>query len=115
MASSFQSRKAAAVVVLMLLDSEEKSRRKQKYRRVWVRGWIARRQELGGFHRIVRVVHARYEHDYKEYTRHEDGCGPGMWSILIASFLCFVFSFDWLKLERCVTLLHVMSQIVDTR
>ena len=56
MASSVQRRKALAVVVLMLLDYEEKSRRKQKNSRVWVEGWIARRQELGAFPRIVREL-----------------------------------------------------------
>jgi len=38
----------------MLLDGEEKARIKRRSRRVWVRGWVARRQELGAVHRIVR-------------------------------------------------------------
>ena len=71
MASLVQRRKAAAVVVLMLLDSEEKSRRKQKNRRVWVRGWIAKRQELGAFHRTVRELAMEDTSAYKEYMRRD--------------------------------------------
>ena len=40
----------------MLLDAEEKARIKRRNRPVWVRGWIARRQEMGKFHRIAREL-----------------------------------------------------------
>ena len=52
--ASLSKKKALGVLALMLLDGEEKARIKRRNRRVWVRGWIARRQEMGAFHRIVR-------------------------------------------------------------
>ena len=55
--ASLSKKKALGVLALMLLDGEEKARIKRRNRRVWVRGWIARRQEeMGAFHRIVRDI-----------------------------------------------------------
>jgi len=49
-------KKALGVLALMLLDGEEKAHIKRRNRRVWVRGWIARRQEMRAFHMIVREL-----------------------------------------------------------
>jgi len=49
-------KKASGVLALMLLDGDEKACIKRRNRRVWVRGWIARRQKMGAFHRTVREL-----------------------------------------------------------
>ena len=56
----------------MLLDGEEKARIKRRNRRVWVRGWIARRQEMGAFHRIVRELATEDLSSFKEYLRMDE-------------------------------------------
>jgi len=56
---------AVAVVALMILDGEEKVNRRN--RRVWVRGWIARRQEMGASHKIVQELATEDPSSYKEY------------------------------------------------
>ena len=55
------------VLALMLLDGEEKTRIKRRNRRVWVIGWIARRQEMGAFHRIVRELATEDPSSFMEY------------------------------------------------
>jgi len=49
-------KKALGAFASMLLDGEEKARIKRRNHRVWVRGWIARRLEMGAFHCIVREL-----------------------------------------------------------
>ena len=56
----------------MLLDGEEKARIKRRNRRVWVRGWIARRQEMGAFHRIVRELATEDPSSFMEYLRMDE-------------------------------------------
>ena len=53
----------------MLLDGEEKARIKRRNHRVWVRGWIARRQEMGAFQRIVRELATEDPSLFMEYLR----------------------------------------------
>ena len=53
----------------MLLDGEAKARIKRRNRRVSVRGWIARRQEMGAFHRIVRELATEDPSLFMEYLR----------------------------------------------
>ena len=62
-------KKDLGVLALMLLDGEEKARSKRRNRRVWVRGWIARRQEMGAFHRIVRELATEDPSSFMEYLR----------------------------------------------
>ena len=90
---SLSKKKAVVVLALMLLDGEEKGRIKRRNRRVWVRGRIARRQEMGAFHKIVQELATKDPSSYKEYLRMD----------------------DWLNTEICVTPLHEMLQMVDTR
>ena len=56
----------------MLLDGEEKACIKRRNRRVWVRGWIAKRQEMGAFHRIVRELATEDPSSFMEYLRMEE-------------------------------------------
>jgi len=56
----------------MLLDGEEKARIKRRNRRVWVRGWRARRQEMGAFHRIVRELATEDPSSFMEYHRMDE-------------------------------------------
>ena len=56
----------------MLFDGEEKARIKRGNRRVWVGGWMARRQELGAFHRIVRELATEYPSSFMEYLRMDE-------------------------------------------
>ena len=65
-------KKALGVLALMLLDGEEKARIKRRNRRVWVRGWIARRQEMGAFHRIVRELATEDPSSFMEYLRMDE-------------------------------------------
>jgi len=58
--------------VLMLLDGEEKARIKRRNRRAWVRGWIARRQEMGAFHRIVRELATEDPSSLMDYLRMDE-------------------------------------------
>ena len=59
--ASLNQKKAVAVLVLMRLEGEEKGHilmwplKKSRNRHVWVRGLIARRLEMGTFHRIERA------------------------------------------------------------
>ena len=56
----------------MLLDGEEKARIKRGNRRFWVRGWMARRQEMGAFHRIVRELVTEDRSSFMEYLRMDE-------------------------------------------
>ena len=51
-------KQALGVLALMLLDGEEKARIKRRNRRVWVRGWIARRQEINIYTETKRPLAA---------------------------------------------------------
>ena len=64
-------KKALGVLALMLLDGEEKACIKRNCR-VWVRGWIARRQEMGAFHRIVRELATEDPSSFMEYLRMDE-------------------------------------------
>jgi len=55
MASAATKQKAAAMIVLLFLDEKRKTQ-KTRNRRVWVREWIARRQEKGAFRGILREL-----------------------------------------------------------
>ena len=66
------TKKSSEVLALMLLDGEEKARIKRRNRRVWVRGWIARRQEMGAFHRIVRELATEDPSSFMEYLRMDE-------------------------------------------
>ena len=70
--ASLSKKKALGVLTLMLLDGEEKARIKRRNRRVWVRGWIARRKEMGAFHRIVRELATEDLSSFKEYLRMDE-------------------------------------------
>ena len=61
-------RKAAAIVVLLLLEEEEE-KRKRVNRQVWVRDWIARRQEKGAFQGIMRELSVEDTDAFKEFVR----------------------------------------------
>ena len=65
-------KKALGVLALMLLDGEEKACIKRKNRLVWVRGWIARRQGMGAFHRIVRELATEDPSSFMEYLRMDE-------------------------------------------
>jgi len=56
----------------MLVDGEEKARIKRRNRRVWVRGWIARRQEMGAIHRIVQELATEVPSSFMEYLRMDE-------------------------------------------
>ena len=56
----------------MLLDGEEKACIKRRNGRVWVRGWKAKRQEMGAFHRIVRELATEDPSSFMEYLRMEE-------------------------------------------
>jgi len=60
-------KKALGVLALMLLDGEEKARIKRRNCHVWVRGWMARRQEMGAFHRIVQELAMEDASSFMEY------------------------------------------------
>jgi len=67
----FAKKKALGVLALMLLDGEEKARIKRRNLRVWVRGWITRRQEMGAIHRIVQEL-ATVPSSFMEYHRMDE-------------------------------------------
>ena len=71
--ASLNKKKAIAVLVLMLVVGEEKGRIKRRNRHVWFRGWIAGRQEIGAFHRIVRDMATEDPSSYKGYLRMDEG------------------------------------------
>ena len=58
--------------MLMLLDGEEKPRIKRRNRPVWVRGWLARRQEIGAVHGIVRELATEDPSAFMEYLRMDE-------------------------------------------
>jgi len=122
--ASLSKKNAVAILALMLLDGEEKCRIKRKNRRVWVRGWIARRQEMVASHRIVRDLATEDPSSYKEYLRiHEEHFKFLFFSTFVSLVSPLIKSqrlnlnvrFDWLNTEICLTLLHEMLQVVDTR
>ena len=119
----------------MLLDGEEKARIKRRNRRVWVRGWIARRQEMGAFHRIVRELATEDPSSFMEYlrmdedhfnhlvslvsplTKKEDTCmreaiSPPERVALTLRFLATGESFHSLAFQFCISR-HAISYIVD--
>jgi hypothetical protein len=50
MATKLRKKKAVAVLVLLELDKERE--KKKQSRKVWVRPWIARREQKGCFHQV---------------------------------------------------------------
>jgi hypothetical protein len=56
---------AAAIVALFLCVDNKKPRR----RRVWVRGWIARRETLGCYSNLIRELRAEDTAMYKNFVR----------------------------------------------
>ena len=49
-----------------------KARIKRRNRRVWVRGWITRRQEMRAYHRIVRELATEEPSSFMEYLRMDE-------------------------------------------
>ena len=58
-----QRRRELAIALLLLaeLDSEEELEYNGKERSVWVRPWIARREERGCFHQVSRCAADNYD------------------------------------------------------
>ena len=70
--ASLAKKKALGVLVSMLLDGEEKPRITRRNRRVWVRGWLARGQEIGAVHGIVRELATEDPSSFMENLRMDE-------------------------------------------
>ena len=69
MANNSNRRVLAALLFLDLLNEEEESCRKKRKRVKWVRSWLARREDRGIFHVLVRELAVEDETAYRNFFR----------------------------------------------
>ena len=68
MASDINKRKVGAILTMILLSEEEETNRKRN-RLIWVRPWIARKDERGVYNQLVQELALEDETSYRDFFR----------------------------------------------